>query len=67
MYPNPSVKQQMHDLIDRLPTNASWDDVFYAVCVRAAAEQVLGGGTSLPIFTKVALRTRPGKHSNQAE
>ena len=57
----------MHDLIDRLPANASWDDVFYAVCVRAAAEQVLGGGTSLPIFTKVALRTRPGKHSNQAE
>ena len=64
--PSPSVKQQMHDLIDRLPANPSWDDMFYALCVRVAAEHALGGGTALPIFTKVALGTRPAKQSNQA-
>ena len=61
MHPRPALKQQMHDLIDRLPATATWDDVFYAVCVRVAAEQVLDGGAALPIFTKVALRTRPAQ------
>jgi hypothetical protein len=34
-----SLKQQAHELIDRLPDTATWDDVVYEVAVRRSIER----------------------------
>jgi predicted DNA-binding protein len=33
-----SLKEEAHQLIDSLPSNATWDDVYYAIYVRLAIE-----------------------------
>jgi len=33
-----SVKAKAHDLVDRLPESASWDDLMYEIYVRQAIE-----------------------------
>jgi len=36
--PNANVKQQAHELIDKLPDNATWRDVVYEMVVRCEIE-----------------------------
>lgn len=60
------LKEQFHELIQRLPEDAGWDDVFYAVCVRIAAEHVLGSPVALPAFAQLALRARVPQHAEEA-
>lgn len=36
--PTSNLKQQAHDLIDRLPDNAGWDDVVYEMVTRREIE-----------------------------
>lgn len=36
--PNTSVKQQAHELIDKLPEDATWRDVVYEMVVRREIE-----------------------------
>lgn len=36
-----NVKQTAHELIDRLPENASWDDVVYEMVTRREIERGL--------------------------
>lgn len=36
--PTSNLKQQAHDLIDRLPNDASWDDVVYEMVTRREIE-----------------------------
>ncbi len=36
--PTSNLKQQAHELIDRLPDNASWDDVVYEMVTRREIE-----------------------------
>ena len=50
------LKEQLYEIIERLPDDAGWDDVFYAMCVRLAAEQILGSPVALPAVARVALR-----------
>ena len=40
MYPT-NLKQEAHNLIDRLPENATWDDLMYEIYVRQAIESGL--------------------------
>ena len=35
----PNLKQQAHELIDRLPEGATWDDVVYEMAVRRSIER----------------------------
>jgi predicted transcriptional regulator len=37
----PSLKKQAHDLIDKLPDSATWDDVAYEIELRASVERGL--------------------------
>jgi len=34
-------KEEAHKLVDRLPTNATWDDLMHEICVREAIERGL--------------------------
>lgn len=36
--PNANLKKAAHDLIDKLPDNASWDDVVYKMVTRREIE-----------------------------
>lgn len=36
--PSPSVKEEMRRLAERLPENATWEDVQYEIYVRQAIE-----------------------------
>jgi hypothetical protein len=36
--PRSGIKEQAHRIIDRLPDDATWDDVMYALHVRVAIE-----------------------------
>jgi hypothetical protein len=36
--PNVNIKQQAHELIDKLPENATWRDVVYEMVVRREIE-----------------------------
>ena len=36
--PTSNLKQQAHDLIDRLPNDAGWDDVVYEMVTRREIE-----------------------------
>lgn len=36
-----NLKQQAHELIDRLPDGATWDDVVYEMAVRRSIERGL--------------------------
>jgi hypothetical protein len=38
---SPGIKDEAHRLVDRLPENASWDDLMYEVYVRQAVERGL--------------------------
>ncbi len=33
-----NVKQQVHELVDHLPDDATWDDVMYRIAVRRSIE-----------------------------
>ncbi len=33
-----NVKQQVHELVDHLPDDATWDDVMYQIAVRRSIE-----------------------------
>lgn len=35
----PDIKEEAHGLIDRLPDDAAWDDIVYALTVRRAIER----------------------------
>lgn len=37
----PSLKKQAHDLIDKLPDSATWDDVAYQIELHASVERGL--------------------------
>jgi len=37
----PTLKKQAHDLIDKLPDSATWDDVAYEIELRASVERGL--------------------------
>jgi len=39
-------KKEAHNLIDRLPDNATWDDLMHEIYVRAAIEQGLADSRS---------------------
>jgi hypothetical protein len=34
-------KEEAHRLIDRMPANATWEDLMYVICVREAIEKGL--------------------------
>lgn len=36
-----TIKQKAHDLIERLPDSATWDDVVYEIAVRRSIERGL--------------------------
>lgn len=38
--PNVIVKEEAHEIIDRLPANATWDDLMHEIYVR---EVIVGG------------------------
>lgn len=38
-----NVKQEAHRLIEKLPDNATWDDLMYEIYVRQAIEAGLAG------------------------
>ncbi len=42
--PTANLKQTAHELIDKLPDNASWDDVVYELVVRREIEAGLADG-----------------------
>lgn len=35
------IRQQAHELVDQLPTHATWDDLMHEIYVRQAIEQGL--------------------------
>jgi hypothetical protein len=35
-------KEQAHKLVDRMPANATWDDLIYDICVREVIETGVG-------------------------
>jgi len=39
--PSANLKQTAHELIDKLPENATWDDVVYEMVTRREIEQGL--------------------------
>ena len=39
--PSANLKQTAHELIDKLPENATWDDVVYKMVTRREIEQGL--------------------------
>ncbi|HLQ25477.1 MAG TPA: hypothetical protein VK138_06285 [Acidiferrobacterales bacterium] len=39
--PSANLKQTAHDLIDKLPDNATWDDVVYEMVTRREIEKGL--------------------------
>lgn len=39
--PTPNAKQQVHELIDQLPDNVTWDEIAYRVEVRVSIERGL--------------------------
>jgi hypothetical protein len=48
---NSTVKEEAHRLVDRLPADATWEDLQYAVYVRQAIEAGLKdsrGGRTVP-------------------
>ena len=48
----PGIKEEARRLIDRLPENASWDDLMYEIYVRQAIERGLAdsdAGRTKPI------------------
>ncbi len=60
------LKEQFYELVQRLPEDAGWDEVFYAICVRIAAEHVLGSPVALPAFAQLALRARTSQCAEEA-
>jgi predicted transcriptional regulator len=49
---SPGIKDEARRLIDRLPENASWDDLMYEIYVRQAVERGLAdsdAGRTTPI------------------
>lgn len=51
--PNANVKQQAHELIDKLPDDATWRDVVYEMVVRREIE--------LGLADSAANRTTPAE------
>lgn len=41
-----SVKQQAHELLDKLPESATWDDIVYELAVRRSTERGLNDADS---------------------
>lgn len=49
---SPGIKEEARRLVDRLPENASWDDLMYEIYVRQAVERGLAdsnAGRTTPI------------------
>lgn len=49
---SPGIKDEARRLVDRLPENASWDDLMYEIYVRQAVERGLAdsdAGRTKPI------------------
>lgn len=49
--PNANLKQAAHELIDRLPEDASWDDVVYEMVARREIERGLADSEANHIFS----------------
>lgn len=41
-----SVKQQAHELLDKLPESTTWDDIVYELAVRRSIERGLNDADS---------------------
>ena len=56
-----SLKPAAHDLVDRLPENASWEDLMYQIYVREAIDAGLGDAEDGRVVTQeeAVKRLRP--------
>jgi predicted transcriptional regulator len=55
-----NVKQQLHEIVDQLPDNVTWDEVAYRVEVRASIERGLADVEAGRTFTTEEVRKHFG-------
>ncbi len=55
-----NIKEEARRLFDRLPENATWDDLMYESYVRLAIESVLADSEASRITSVEALRAQFG-------
>lgn len=58
--PNANHKQQAHVLIDKLPDNATWDEISYHMEVRASIERGLADSEVGRVTPQVDVEKRFG-------
>ena len=49
--PAANIKQAVHQLVDKLPETATWDDVAYHIEVRASIERGLADAKAGRVYT----------------
>ena len=54
------VKQQARDLVDRLPADATWDDLMYQIYVRQAIESGIADADAGRVLDVREVRARFG-------
>lgn len=55
-----NVKQQLHEIVDQLPDNVTWDEAAYRVEVRASIERGLADVEAGRTFTTEEVRKHFG-------
>jgi predicted transcriptional regulator len=55
-----NVKQQLHEIVDQLPDNVTWDEAAYRVEVRASIERGLADAEAGRTFTTEEVRKHFG-------
>lgn len=55
-----NIKQQLHELVDKLPDNATWDEAAYSVEVHASIERGLADIEAGRTFTQEEVEKRFG-------
>ena len=59
-----NIKVEAHRIIDRLPADATWEDLQYAINVRQAIERGLLYSDAGRTLSSAELRTRLGLNSD---
>jgi hypothetical protein len=58
--PTAMMKDQAHQLIDKMPDNASWDDLIYEIYVREVIEEGLADSSAGNVLGVDELRKQYG-------
>jgi len=58
--PTAMAKDQAHQLIDKMPNNASWDDLIYEIYVREVIEEGLADSSAGKVLGVEELRKQYG-------